>query len=349
MRGHWLSGTRKLNRHYQSDGGGSEWATFHGMVWGLRGFKVGNDYDEYTTYSGKFEEPSADNISVAPMYHLWDSLPTQYTEELNVPLVYGAWAPVEAGTNKGMMRLTSTAGAWRGTRTVWRYGLIYPDPYWAYGTGSTMGWDTPTRDDEEKNQNGITRPVYPYIYLSPGTVSQPSFETEYSGKTVKIIQPVLELVAIPWRGGLYEYSVVQTDQGFTYTFDNKIRVEGLNGQNRVSGVLQYQGYTLDTKKNPNGNDRYINSAADTWKVRGTGESGAIAWGNHQAGIYFPGDELYVPLAGEHDNTYNMNNIYAGTWTDPDLGFTEIMIYAVRLDHLEVIEVEPANLVLPFEV
>lgn len=340
MRGHWISGTRKLHRHYQSGEGGSEWATFHGMVWGLRGFKVGNDYDEYTTYNGRFEEPNADNISVAPMYHLWDSLPTQYTEELNVPLVYGSWSPVEAGTNKGMMRLTSTTNAWSGTRPIWRYGLIYPDPYWGYSNGG-MKWSEPTRDDDQKNQNGITEP-YGFYYVSP------AFETAYNGKTVKIIQPVLELVAIPWRGYQYEYSVVQTNQGLTYTFDNKIRVNGLNGQSRVSGVSYDQGYTLSTYKNPNGNDRYIDSAASP-SGGGWSEAGAIAWGDHNAPSHFPGDELYVPLVGKYDSTYGMSNIYAGTWTDPDLGFTETMIYAVRLDHLEIIDVEPANLVVPFNV
>lgn len=342
MRGHWLSGTRKLNRHYQSGEGGSQWATFHGMIWGLRGFKVGEDYDEYTTYNGMFEEPNANNISVAPLYHLWDNLPTQHAEELNVPLVYGPWRPSETGTNKGMMSLVSTSQAWSGTRTVWRYGLIYPDPYWAYDTGGGMRWNTPTRDDNQKNQNGITKP-YIGFYVSP------EFETEYNGKTVKIIQPVLELVAIPWRGYQYEYSVVQTDQGLTYTFDNKIRVKGLNGQNRVSGGSYNQGYTLLTEKNPNGNDRYINSCTENYVGGGWGEGGAIAWCDHNASSHFPGDELYVPLIGEYDNTYNMSNIYAGTWTDPDFGFTEIMIYAVRLDHLEIIEVEPANLVLPFGV
>ena len=342
LRGHWLSGTRKLNRHYQSGGGGSQWATFHGMIWGLRGLKVGNDYDEYTTYNGYFEEPNADNISVAPLYHLWDSLPTQHTEELNVPLVYGPWSPYESGVNKGMMRLVSTAQAWSGTRTVWRYGLIYPDPYWAYENGG-MRWNTPTRDNAQKNQNNIAQP-FGNIY----DVSH-AFETAYNGKTVKIIQPVLELVAIPRRGYDYEYSVVQTNQGLTYTFDNKIRVSGLNGQNRVSGTSYNQNYTLETKKNPNGNDRYINSATYAIGSNGWSEAGAIAWGDHNASSHFPGDELYVPLVGEYNSTYNMHNIYAGTWTDPDLGFTETMIYAVRLDHLEIIEVEPANLVVPFSM
>ena len=344
LRGHWLSGTRKLNRHYQSGGGGgSPWVTLHGMIWGLRGLKVGEDYDEYTTYNGYFEEPNSDNISVAPLYHLWDSLPTQHTEELNVPLVYGSWRPNETGANKGMMQLTTTQNAWSGTRTVWRYGLIYPDPYWAYENGG-MKWNTPTRDDAQKNQNGITKPLA-NSYVSP------AFETAYNGKTVKILRPVLELVAIPRRGYLYEYSVVQTNQGLSYKFDNKVNVNGLNShQNRVSGNSLRQSYNLWTKKDPNNNTRYINSSAYPLDVSGGwSEAGSIAWGDYNTGSHFPGDELYVPLVGEYDNTYNMYNIYAGTWTDPDLGFTETMIYAVRLDHLEIIDVEPANLVVPFSM
>lgn len=332
MRGHWLSGTRKLNRHYQSGGGGgSIWTTFTGMYQGLIGLKVGGSDDTYNTgdTTAKFYQPSSDNVQAAPLYELWDTTPSSYTIEQNVPMVYGNWGVNALGIVSASSGIVSNI-------PVFRYGLITPQPKWAY-SNYRISWYKPTTTDSVKNQNGIDRTALnlynTYSYYNLGT-NYTHFETAYNGIDIKVLQPVYELVAIP-ENTAYKRAV-STNQGLSYTFSNDIKVKDMPAG--LTRVGQDGYFAQDALIHTDNNKVYLQSGTGGFS-NGWSEVGALS------GIagHFAGDKLYVII-----EDVNGDHIVAGTYND---GISTMnMVFAIRLDHIEIASgVEPANDVVPLNI
>lgn len=230
MRGHWLSGTRKLNRHYQSGGGGGMFTPSDLLgcpFYWISGFQFGYipydnySYDGYHDYAhtqwGTWDlgthfyddDPMYNNIIVAPFYSLGNvnNLQRQNVETRDAIL----WD--DYGNTSGQ---TVT-----GSQEVWTYGDVGGNPQWFYQsrtmsgtTGEAMYWATHTYTSYDSNtqygyinQNGIDNRIYTdrswlvstgvYSKNLTGTARTPyPFETAYSGKMVDVIIPIYELVAI---------------------------------------------------------------------------------------------------------------------------------------------------------
>ena len=338
MNGHWLSGTRKLNKHYQSGqgggGGGGGKTTFtlnmNGM-YTIQGF----DYSGRTGQQNRFAEPSTDNIVVAQMYRLFEGgYPTDYTVEQNVHALYGRWSSYSNGLH------AFTGGRWNADIPVWRFGEFKGDPYWIYYPSQVaviptweIGWAQGTDLDTYINQNGIAKPQS----ISGNYQYQTAYEFTqlYNGKTLHCLIPVYELVAMPGTGSMNDKGVILTPTGtFNDYFPNKVTLKDF-----VKNDITMIKYSADPETWMDGTSHVINDPDDNHYIGHTYmEISAIPGVN---GL-FMGDCMYVPLY-DYNSTETDKTIIAGSEGNYD------MIYMVRLKRLEQIDIDPTTRVLTFNL
>lgn len=209
MRGHWLSGTRKLNKHYQSGngGGGLKTFTYRDMQWPIHGF----EYDAPDGYDAKedgYYNSTSDNIEFAPIYKLFSSYPSTVVSSETRYVLYSKYWRYDNGYYK---KSTSSSDIIRGQYPVWYYGEFKGDPYWAYNTyganvasSGRMSWEKVIRHNggtgaNQINQDGVYYNQVLYGNYWPSGVYSDNyrFEDIYNGKTLRVLIPVFELVAIP--------------------------------------------------------------------------------------------------------------------------------------------------------
>lgn len=329
MRGHWESGTRKLNRHYQS-GGGSGWTTLLGMGQGLLGFKFGGNDDQYgpLVSDGYFYDGNSNNIIVAPVYKLWDSNPVSHSTE-NVNAIYGNWEVSDYGNG----HLRNTVNMWISNIPIWRYPDITPTPEWIYSTAGSMRWYKPTESDPSINQHGKPMPSGNLYYLQN---SSDSFENIYSGATFNILVPTFELIAAPYHGNNESLPIVLGQTSSSYTFESKIKVKNLSvsayrvaESNSSSGSYE----TVPTFTDGINNDVYLNVRSGY----STPELGTFSFGDLAIN-----DEAYVSLY-DMDSATPLDPLTAGTYTDPVSGVTYRMVYYIRFKHLSIVNQAPTVL------
>lgn len=333
MNGHWLSGTRKLNKHYQSGqgGGGGGKTTFTLNMNGLDTIK-GLDYSGRSGQPPRFDEPSTDNIIVAQMYRLFENgYPTSYTLEQNVHALYAKWGSYSNGFH------AFSAGRWNATVPVWRFGEFKGDPYWIYRASSVaviptleLSWAYPTDFDSYINQNGIAQPQTISRNYQRNTAY--TFEQLYNGKTLHCLIPVYEVIAMPGNGNMADYGVIITPNGtFDDYYPNEITFKNFVKRNMT--MIQYsvdpETYMDGDFNDPNDNHYIGYNAA---------ENGAVPGINGR----FIGDCMYVPLY-DQNSTETDKVIIAGTESNYN------MIYMVRLKRLEQMDIEPSTRVLPFYI
>lgn len=325
MNGHWLSGTRKLNKHYQSGQGNSSFV-LTGFGSPLMGFEYSGQGERYRWNTGdpRFYSDTTEKVIAAQLYKVCNGLPTSYTLETDVHSLYSTWGIGQSGFYS-----INTNRRWNANIPVWRYGEFTAEPYWAYdSTYDEIKWGVETVDNQYINQNGIDEQSLPYFYRK-GT--NKSFENVYDDFEQDIMIPVYEIVAIPSTGsnmvGLY---VIMTPNGtFNDTYENKIKVTGY----KKAGIERVEG--IDTGSNP-----YIVTPSDGNVYLYTGMSEIYGL----CGRNFLGDVIYVPMLDR-----NGNKIVAGNYTDPDLGITYEMIYYMRLVRLEKARYNMSTRVLPFYI
>lgn len=337
MYGHWQSGTRKLNRHYQSGGEGS--FLYTGMVRPLMGF----EYSDYETYNDQINDPNfnsddSDNVIVAPIYQI--DIPTNH-ETKNERILMDQWKI----DNNGWFS-DQTGNERDLTVDVWHYGIFRGEPHFAYSNTSTpyMDWAAPTETDNDVNQNGIdknnlTGALY-YTYLQN---TQYSFEDMYGQKEVNVVIPYYEILALPdyiGSGQSRNYGVIITPNGtFDDHYENKIRVTNLkrranrvgNNANYPQSSLVYGNYGLYV---PDTTDKFniMNYYYSTTRM--INESGALG-----RGLAFDGDVMCSFIA-RMDSSVDNGLIEAGI---DFYGY----YYALRLDHLKVEKHKIVDLLLPY--
>lgn len=336
MNGHWLSGTRKLNKHYQSGqgGGGGGKTTFTLNMNGLYTIK-GFDYSGRSGQPDRFEEPSTDNIVVAQMYRLFENnYPTNHTLEQSVHALYAKWASTANGFH------AYSSGRWNATVPVWRFGEFKGDPYWIYNQSAVIIyptweiiWAHGTDSDAYVNQNGIPQPQTGsgnYQYQTAYT-----FEQLYNGKTLHCLIPVYEVIAIPGNGNMVDYGVILTPNG---TFDDYYP-NNITLKNFVKNDITMIKYSNDPETWMDGNSHTINDPNDNHYIGyNEAEISAVPGINGQ----FIGDCMYVPLY-DYNSTETDKVIVAGTEDNYD------MIYMVRLKRLEQMDIDPSTRVLTYNL
>lgn len=336
MNGHWLSGTRKLNKHYQSGQGGGD-ITLTGMTLPIMGFEYGDFGERYPSGYG-FKSADAENVITAQMYRMFtNGFPTQYTLEPSVHALYARWTISANGFT------APTSGRWSADVPIWRYGEFSGEPYWSYqdANGTEATWGEPTDDDSEVNQNGInyrTQLASTSRYIK--NTSQ-SLETVYNGKTVHVVIPIFEVVALPSTGyDNYTEGVILSNGSFDDHYENKIKLRGYKkGPKRVWGT-QYGNAVTYWFKATDGN--IYRGPAGPIEIYGLTDFGG-----------FWGDLMYKPIIREiidqSDPDYGDHVVSAGTYTDPDTGNTYNMIYYVRLARLEQADYVLPSRILPIVV
>jgi hypothetical protein len=359
MRGHWLSGTRKLNRHYQSGGGAGQSSFALGeMIYGIIGFMYDRSGGEYYYIDNvnyeRFYSDDSRNVIVAPLYSIFNTEPTLQSVGRE-HMIYASWW-LNMSTYNWYI---SGRPSWNAELPVWKYGLIAGEPYWGYSydasnnTDEVMQWYTSSESNLNINQNGKDRNGLGdigwsralYVKNAPSIVSQYSFSDVYGNDSFNVVIPVYEVVAIPDDGGLAtaDTKVVFTDNP-QITIPSKTRLIGYDKTNiqrvpcRETG--QFNSY-IDSSDNV-----YVNYAMPADRVPrdyqyiyggyDISELGAIR-SNHT--YLYPSDKIFEILVWNNKpaqiSSDNPERISAGTYTDPDTGIMMNMIYAVRLDHLEV--------------
>lgn len=319
MRGHYQSGVRKLNKHYQSGGGvGYKTYTYTGMLASLLGFEFNVQTEHYGwNQNGSFYTPSSDNIQTAPLYKISSGLPTAKTEETGY-VVYDNWIATSGQSNYGTY--TSSNSALRGSYPIWKYGEFRGDPYWAYKNDS-MRWaeatQTPVLQDP-LNQDNIAASATRYDnYWYNGYSGNYRFEDIYSGMTLKVIIPIVEIIAIPFISHTPAYSeIMLTDETLPISFvgEMKLRYSG----SRPSRV-QYDWNSWDE----GGVMSIIDDASGFYMNCGYGV---------QLGAYkLPVDQLYF-VCKDGNGLHKVAGT-SGSYT---------MIYAMRLVRLEVEDVVAAG-------
>ena len=357
MRGHWLSGTRKLNRHYQSGGGAGQSSFVLGeMIYSIVGFMYDRPGGEYYYIDNvdydRFYSDDSHNVIVAPLYNIFNTAPTLQNIGKE-HMIYASW-----GFNMSTYNwYVSGRPSWNAELPVWKYGLISGDPYWAYSydsgnrTDEVMQWFMSNESNGNINQNGkdrnglgnISMNRALYFKNAPSIVSQYSFSDVYGNDSFNVVVPVFEVVAIPDDGGLATANtkVVFADNP-QITIPSKTRLIGYDKTNiqRVpcpepsdfnayidSSNNIYVNYAMYAAWVPRGYD-YIYGGSDICEL------GAIR--SYRTYLY-PSDKIYEFLVWNNgiNGVNNPERISAGTYTDPDTGIMMNMVYAVRLDHLEV--------------
>lgn len=379
MRGHWVSGTRKLNRHYQSSEGG-DYTLIDGLPYALIGIQFVGE-DERYNQEGTFYNDDSRNIVVPPCFqtaNIERDLSTPISID-DVHLQYGEWRNygdnigVDPSTLRGKRRES-------GTETdidtkIWRYGKfkgvpqwiksvpINTDDYewaWPPANKGNMWWGVRTlesynvEDDYDiVNQNRVHAPLRDHIfndmydtaYIDDDDTHM-SYEASYAGKTINIIVPVYEIIAMPYIEAMdhTELHIYQAAIGTSGVVKSKIRIKNLpRGYKLVCHAIDsppplpanasiYEFNTGNVYKH-NG---YINMVHMYYGYY----MGASEIGRFNYLYEFMTDELYYPLFGRNadDSTFP---IIAGTIETEDRG-TVNMIYAMRLDHLEIETINPTD-------
>lgn len=216
MRGHWLSGTRKLNKHYQSGndsgGGGLKTFTYRDMEWPICGFEYDAPDGYYAKENGYYNATSS-NIEFAPVYKIFNSAyPSTPISTETRYVMYSKYWRYDNGYYK---KATQSYEVIRGQYPVWYYGEFRGDPYWAYNNKNNhnnpygdpddppfgeMAWEKVIRNDEGQpiNQDGINYNQTQWgIYFPTGWYPGHRFEDIYNGKILKVLIPVFDLIAIP--------------------------------------------------------------------------------------------------------------------------------------------------------
>ena len=354
MRGHWLTSTRKLNRHYQSGGGSSDSFTLGGMYWPLIGFMYdrpdGETYNNYSeTYlKQQFYSDDPNNIIVAPLYKLFDEAPTKQSEETS-HLMYGYWDIIPPSYN---WKLTGGTPTWNTEAPVWRYGMKQGVPSWVYQPGDyvpsydIMSWYRGTESDELTNQNGKNRiglydePMTFDFSLYSRNVSQSyiSFEDEYGDDGLNVVIPIYELIAIPNSGDSSRNEKIVFTDNTSLEISPKIKLKGFDKHPQRVPFNATSHYNTFVK--PSGT--YINYAMMATKAGPNYE-----YGSHYVAetgvirtlgrLLFPSDKIFEPLwYNDSPNSYtdDPKKLVAGYHYNADTGIYTEMIYAIRLDHLE---------------
>lgn len=324
MNGHWLSGTRKLNKHYQSGQGGSSSFVLTGFTVSIHGFEYSGHGERYNQSDSRFYSDDTEKVITAQLYKICDSLPTNYTLENNVHSLYSQWGVT---AQSGFYSINNQR-RWNATVPVWKYGEFTTEPYWAYDSYyNEIQWLESTVEDININQNGIDRLSLPHFYVK-GTAR--SFENIYNDFEQDIVIPVYEIVAIPNMGGnINGIGVIMTHDGtFNDTYENKITLKGYKraGIERVACDPISEFFTI------------IPSDNKIYRYYGYGEIFGLGGGT------FYGDVMYRPMLDTSSNA-----IVAGNYTDPDLGITYEMIYYMRLVRLEKATYNMSTRVLPFNL
>lgn len=326
MNGHWLSGTRKLNKHYQS-GQGQGYGSFvlTGFTISIMGFEYSGQGERYLPQEdSRFYSDDTEKVITAQLYKICDSLPTSYTLENNVHSLYSTWGVT---AQNGFYSISSNR-RWNANIPVWRYGEFTAEPYWAYDSVYyEIRWDEDTVGDVNINQNGIDVNDLPNFYVK-GTAT--SFENMYNDFEQDIVIPVYEIVAIPSTGSnMTGLGVIMTPNGtFNDTYENKITLKGYKraGIERVACSSSNEFYTV------------IPSDNKIYRYYGYDEIYGLGGGT------FYGDVMYRPMLDKFSN-----KIVAGNYTDPDFGTTYEMIYYIRLVRLEKARYDMSTRVLPFNM
>ena len=345
MRGHFISGTRKLNRHYQS--GAGDGGFIYNMFYAIYGFEYGRPTEEYTSYYGAadfYDYQNGENMSVAPIHKLWTTTPTvQKTEKKNV-IYSDEWHYSYNG-----FAITAASGR-SAEETIWRYGMFQGDPYWIYDSIYIL-WHRPTYSDSDYNQDGINQNAVstglPGYYDKN---NQDSFENMYNGKAIDVVVPTYELIAVQDEGFSPNGGVVISEGSFPFSVKNQTRLKGaLIKPQRVQGIGGGSG-SIDLPsdwphlfKGPD-NATYWLSRSMTASNQVNSQIGCICtWDYSNDGTYFPSMHMYYYL----DSGDGLHPKSAGTYVDPVSGYTINMVYAMRLVNLEKKTVYPANRVLSF--
>lgn len=369
MNGHWLSGTRKLNKHYQSGqgGGGGDEFTLTGMYNAIQGFQFGAPYERYGFYYQDSEtqdqmfysHTAKDNAIVAPLYELWGSTPPSVQSKRTQRMLYGLWGADLLGFFCGEGSESRIADI---TETIWEYGEIRGIPKWAYhrynNSIDAIEWGSMTETNNNRNQKNKWYKDYEnkLWYVKNPNQNQRSFEMEYEGVDVDVLIPVYELYAVPKnRTTNMRENIVMTDTGtFDDRYPNKIKVKGWKKSlQRVATSIAATAFESHASCYPiKGTDLktyYVSKGTFTTLhyPDTTGEVGTLALPvfYDQWNSIFPGDNITVILRhclGRMSPTYQ-EGITAGYE-----GSTE-MVYAMRLVRIEKETVTVANEVLPFTI
>ena len=370
MRAHWESGTRKMNRHYQSGGGKSDSFILGGMYWPLMGLMYDRpDGETYTNYSSsylkqQFYSDDSNNIIVAPLYKLFDTAPTKQSEETS-HLMYGYWDIISPAYT---WKLSGGNPTWNTEAPVWRYGMKQGIPYWVYEPGhyntayDFMSYYRGTESDELVNQNGKNRlglydEVLTYdfsLYSRNVSQSYKSFEDEYGYDGFKVVIPIYELIAIPNSGNNNKAEKIVFTDNTSLEIQPKIKLKGFDRNPQRVPFSTPANFNAFVK--PSGT--YINYAT---MANQTGPN--YEYGSHyvaETGVIrtlgrtlFPSDQIFEPLwYNDSPNSYtdDPKKLVAGNHYNPDTGIYTEMIYAIRLDHLEyMINYEIGQSVIPEKI
>jgi len=309
FRGHWLSGTRKLNHHYQSGQGGESSFVLSEFRGPVMGFEYSGQGERYYSSDDRFYSSATEKVIVAELYLLeGGGLPTTYTQEIKHAL-YSNW------TVNGSNRFAAGTYRWNVDIPVWKYTEHKAYPHWAYSQSGLMLRVYKTVDDNRYNQNGIS--MTPNSYTE-GTSS--SFETMYDSFEADVVEPIYEIVAMPDSGFGQQMVILTDDTDFSNTYPNDMKFVGYkkNGIERVwcGGTDGVRSYVL------NDGNAYVANIR-----RGYSETTEIV-ALPNPGV-FAGRVLYVPIRDD-----NGNFISAGQYTDPDTGIISNMVYFVRCVRLE---------------
>lgn len=324
MNGHWLSGTRKLNKHYQSGQGGDSFV-LSGFTISIMGFEYSGQGERYLPQEdARFYSDTTEKVITAQLYKLCNSLPTSYTLETNVHSLYSSWGVT---AQNGFYSINSNR-RWNANIPVWRYGEFTAEPYWAYDSEyDEIQWGDDTVEDVNINQNGIDEESLPYFYRK-GTTK--SFENVYDNFEQDIVIPVYEIVAIPSTGSnMNGLGVIMTPNGtFDDTYENKIKLKGY----KKVGIERVAGYPISNFYIVTPSDNNIYNYYGLNEIYGLG-----------GGVFY-GDVMYMPMLDRYQNT-----IVAGNYTNPDTGSIYEMVYYMRLVRLEKARYDMSERVLPFNM
>ena len=333
MNGHWLSGTRKLNKHYQSGngGGGLKTFTYRDMQWPIHGF----EYDAPDGYDAKedgYYNVTSDNIEFAPVYKIFNSAyPSTPVSTETRYVLYSKYWRYDNGYYK---KAISSSDVIRGQYPVWYYGEFRGDPYWAYSTrneydpsAGIMGWGKVIRNNGGTGANQINQDgIYYYQtqwgdYFPSGSYPGHRFEDIYNGKTLKVLIPVFDLIAIPnLMNVAYDYRPgvdITDEEDPAEPAILKLKYNG-SRPNRVYSIDDWS-YRFNMVDDINANiSEYFNLTSGFQ----LGTMGGFC------------ENLYTILGAF--NPQGVRRITAGYASGQE------MVYAIRLKWLEVEEVDPTT-------
>lgn len=333
MRGHWLSsGTRKLNKHYQSGsggGGGLKTFTYRDMEFPIYGFEY-DAPDGYNRYDIGYYNATSNNIEFAPVYKLFNSAyPSTPISTETRYVLYSKYWRYDNGYYK---KAISSSDVIRDLFPVWHFGELRGDPYWAYVTNThdpsngIMKWGRVIRHNEGQqiNQDGIYYNQTQWgDYFPSGSYPGHRFEDIYNGKTLKVLIPVFDLIAIPslmnYPNSLQARVDITDEEDPAEPAILKLKYNGSKPNRVHSHAVPAPGYEFSgMAKDINGPiSEYLSLYFD--------------YGTFQIGT----------MGGFCENIYTMLVDYNGRIVAGYASGQE-MVYAIRLKWLEVEEVDPTT-------